>query len=63
MSKGNFSGLLIEGKNLLKCEKDLIKQKKEKKYLINYNSSLKEKDINDVLYTYNININNHSIQK
>ena len=63
MSKGNFSGLLIEGKNLLKCEKDLIKQIKGKKYLINYNSSLQEKDINDVLYTYNININNHSIQK
>ena len=63
MSKGNFSGLLIEGKNLLKCEKDLIKQINGKKYLINYNSSLQEKDINDVLYTYNININNHSIQK
>jgi hypothetical protein len=56
-TKGNFKGLLIEGKNLLKCEKDLIKQMKGKKYLINYNSSLLEKDINDVLYTYNININ------
>ena len=63
MSKGNLNGLLIEGKNLLKCEKDLIKQIKGKKYIINYNSSLQEKDINDVLYTYNININNHSIQK
>ena len=58
MTKGNFKGLLIEGKNLLKCEKDLIKRMKGKKYLINYNSSLQEKDINDVLYTYNININN-----
>ena len=63
MNNSNFNGLLIEGKNLLKCEKDLIKQIKGKKYLINYNSSLQEKDINDVLYTYNININNHSIQK
>ena len=63
MSKGNFNGLLIKGKNLLKCEKDLIKKIKGKKYIINYNSTLQEKDINDVLYTYNININNHSIPK
>lgn len=63
MSKGNFNGLLIKGKNLLKCEKDLIKKIKGKKYIINYNSTLQEKDINDVLYTYNININNYSIPK
>ena len=63
MSKGNFNGLLIKGKNLLKCEKDLIKKIKGKKYIINYNSTLQEKDINDILYSYNININNRSIPK
>ena len=57
--KGNFSGLIIEGQNLLKYEQDLIKQIKGKKYLINYNNSIQDKDINDALYAYNIHINKY----
>lgn len=55
--KGNFRGLLIEGHNLLKYEQDLIKKIKGKKFLINYNNSIQDKDINDALYAYNIHIN------
>ena len=57
--KNNLNGLLIEGQNLLKYEQDLIKKIKGKKFLINYNNLLKEKDINDELYAYNININKY----
>ena len=57
--KNNLNGLLIEGQNLLKYEHDLIKKKKGKKFLINYNNLLKEKDINDELYAYNIHINKY----
>ena len=57
--KGNLDGLIIEGKNLLKHEQDLIKKIKGKKFLINYNNLLKEKDINDELYAYNIHINKY----
>ena len=57
--KGNFNGLLIEGQNLLKYEQDLIKQIKGKKFLINYNNSIQDKDINDALYAYNIHINKY----
>ena len=57
--KNNLNGLLIEGQNLLKYEHDLIKKIKGKKFLINYNNLLKEKDINDELYAYNIHINKY----
>ena len=57
--KNNLNGLLIEGQNLLKYEQDLIKKIKGKKFLINYNNLLKEKDINDELYAYNIHINKY----
>jgi len=56
--KGNLNELLIEGQNLLKYEQDLIKQLKGKKVLINCDNAFQEKELNDVLYAYNININN-----
>ena len=58
--KGNLEGLIIEGQDLLKCEQDLIKNMKGKKVLINFKSSLKDKDFNDELYAYNIHINKYS---
>jgi hypothetical protein len=61
--KGNLEGLLIEGQDLLKCEEDLIKNMKGKKVLINFKSSLKDKDFNDELYAYNIHINKYSKKK
>ena len=58
--KGNLEGLIIEGQDLLKCEQDLIKNMKGKKVLINFKSSLIDKDCNDALYAYNIHINKYS---
>ena len=55
--KGNLEGLIIEGQDLLKCEQDLIKNMKGKKVIINFKSSLKDKDCSDALYAYNIHIN------
>ena len=56
----NLEGLIIEGQDLLKCEQDLIKNMKGKKVLINFKSSLIDKDCNDALYAYNIHINKYS---
>ena len=55
--KGNLDGLIIEGKNLLKHEQDLIKKIKGKKLVIKYDNNYKDKDINDTLFAYNIHIN------
>ena len=57
--RGNFEGLIIEGQNLLKYEKDLIKKIKGKKMLINYNNIYKDKDLGDTLFAYNVSINKY----
>ena len=52
----NYDGFLIEGKNLLKHEHDLIKKIKGKKIINKYDNFFQAQDINNELYANNFNI-------
>ena len=51
--KHNYEGFLIEGKNLLKCEHELIKKIKGKKIINKYDHILQVQDLNDEIYADN----------
>lgn len=51
-----YGGLIIEGQNLLKCERDILKQIKGKKIINNYDNILQEKDVNDKIFAKNFSI-------
>ena len=51
-----YDGLIIEGQNLLKCERDILKQIKGKKIINNYDNILQEKDVNDKIFAKNFSI-------
>ena len=48
--KHNYEGFLVEGKNLLKCEHELIKKIKGKKIINKYDNILQVQDLNNELY-------------
>jgi len=51
-----YDGLIIEGQNLLKCERDILKQIKGKKIINNYDNILQEKDVNEQIFAKNFSI-------
>ena len=51
-----YDGLIIEGQNLLKCERDILKKIKGKKIINNYDNILQEKDVNDKIFAKNFSI-------